>query len=166
MNTVTHRMHQRFLGAIETDLSQSMRGEIIYHPNVIAPDGSLGVYRFEFQRHESYPFNAVQYAYEVLAASMPLLENNLAYYPMPLYALPRYLSEQAQYDDSRVNVLKPVSSSSLKAILNVKLSLRVWDVGTLSKLAVSGGPLTVNTSGLDSILPSSVQMAPARRSPR
>ena len=105
MNTVTHRMHQRFLGAIETDLSQSMRGEIIYHPNVIAPDGSLGVYCFEFQRHESYPFNAVQYAYEVLAASMPLLENNLAYYPMPLYALPRYLSEQAQYDDSRVNVL-------------------------------------------------------------
>ena len=36
----------------------------------------------------------------------------------------------------------------------------MWDVGTISKLAVSGGPLTVNFSGLDSIVPSAVQMAP------
>ena len=50
--------------------------------------------------------------------------------------------------------------SSLKAILNLKLSLPLWDVGELSKLAVSGGPLTVNFSPSDSILPSSVQMAP------
>ena len=107
MNTVTHRTHQRFQDAIRTtaQLSQSMKGEIVYHPNVVATDGSLGVYRFEFQRDESYPFNTVQHAYEVLAASMPLLENNLAYYPIPPNALPRYLSEQAQYDDSRVNVL-------------------------------------------------------------
>ena len=107
MNTVTHRTHQRFQDAIRTtaQLSQSMKGEIVYHPNVVATDGSLGVYRFEFQRDESYPFNTVQHAYEVLAASMPLLENNLAYYPMPPNALPRYHREQAQYDGSRVDVL-------------------------------------------------------------
>ena len=105
MNTVTHRTHQRFRSAIETDLSHSMKGEIVYHPNVFAPDGSLGVYRFEFEPDDAYPFTAVQYAYEVLAAAMPLLENNLAYYPMPRYALPRYHSEQEQYDDSRVTVL-------------------------------------------------------------
>ena len=105
MNTVTHRVHYHFQAAVPFDWIENMKGEIVYHPNVITADGSLGVYRFEFEPHDNYPFSAVQYAYEVLAASMPVLENNLAYYPMPLYALPRYLSEQAQYDDSRVNVL-------------------------------------------------------------
>ena len=45
------------------------------------------------------------YAYEVLAASMPLIDNNLAYYPMPARALPLYMEERALYDGSRVNVL-------------------------------------------------------------
>ena len=73
-----------------------MKGEIVYHPNAEAPDGSLGVYRFEFEPRDAYPFEAVRYAYEVLAASMPLLENNLAYYPMPAAraaALPGRASE-------------------------------------------------------------------------
>ena len=82
-----------------------MKGEIVYHPNVVAPDGSLGVYRFEFEPLDAYSFEAVAYSYEVLAAGMPLLDNNLAYYPMPARALPLYHEERALYDDSRVNVL-------------------------------------------------------------
>ena len=105
MNTVTHRTHLDFFVAVKFDLSGHMRGEIVYHPNVIATDGSLGVYRFEFEPNDDYPFSDVQQAYEVLAASMPVLENNLAYYPMPNRALPRYRREQALYDDSRVTVL-------------------------------------------------------------
>ena len=104
MNTVTYRAHFQFENAVPFGWVY-MKGEIVYHPNVIAPDGSLGVYRFEFEPWDDYPFNAVQYAYEVLAASMPVLERNFAYYPMPRFALPRYLREQAQYDDSRVTVL-------------------------------------------------------------
>ena len=64
-----------------------MLGEIIHHPNVVAPDGSLGVYRYEFEPQDAYSFEAVAHSYEVLAASMPLLDNNLAYYPMPARAL-------------------------------------------------------------------------------
>ena len=82
-----------------------MKGEIVYHPNVVAPDGSLGVYRFEFEPLDAYSFEAVAYAYEVLAASMPLLDDNLAYYPMPARALPLYHEERALYDGSRVDVL-------------------------------------------------------------
>ena len=82
-----------------------MLGEIVYHPNVIAPDGSLGVYRFQYQTNESYPFEDVDYAYGVLAASMPLLDNNLAYYPVSRSALTRYHLERASYDDSRISVL-------------------------------------------------------------
>ena len=105
MNTVTHRAHYSFSRAVRHPRAGMMRGEIVYHPDIEAPDGSLGVYRFEFEPGDAYPFEAVQYAYEVLAASMPLLENNLAYYPMPAAALPLYQEERASYDDSRINVI-------------------------------------------------------------
>ena len=113
MNTETHRSHLYFANAIglyshplwNWPRQGIMKGEIVYHPNVVAPDGSLGVYRFEFQPQDNYSFEAVAYAYEVLAASMPLLERNFAYYPMPARALPLYHEERALYDESRVEVL-------------------------------------------------------------
>ena len=105
MNTETHRVHLHFWNVVQFDVTEAMFGEIVYHRNVVAPDGSLGVYRFEFGTWDNYPFGRVQYEYEVLAASMPLLDNNLAYYPMSALALPLYRQEQEQYDDSRLNVL-------------------------------------------------------------
>ena len=109
MNTGTHRLHPGFVNAaLGTHAYRGiprMRGEIVYHPNVVAPDGSLGVYRYQFQPSNCFSFEKVAYAHEVLAASMPFLENNLAYYPMPDCAMPRYYREKALYDTSRVNVL-------------------------------------------------------------
>ena len=112
-NTEVHRTHRFCIDALANqepsvwDLAGSapaMRGHIVYHPNAIAPDGSLGVYRFEFQPSSTYPFEWIARANEVLASSMPFLENNLAYHPLS-QALPRYKSEKALYDASRVNVL-------------------------------------------------------------
>ena len=110
MNTETHRAHSWFGNVIglwhnPLWLQGAMKGEIVYHPNVVAPDGSLGVYRFEFEPQDAYSFEAVAYGYEVLAASMPLIDDNFAYYPMPARALPLYHEERALFDDSRVNVL-------------------------------------------------------------
>ena len=113
MNTETHRSHVYFANAIglyshplwNWPRQGIMKGEIVYHPSVVAPDGSLGVYRFEFEPQDNYSFDAVAYAYEVLAASMPLLNDNFAYYPMPARALPLYHEERALYDASRVDVL-------------------------------------------------------------
>ena len=110
MNTETHRIHPDFgdaIGLWEDPLwgQGYMGGEIIYHPNVVAPDGSLGVYRYQFQPMDVYTFGYVSRSYEVLAASMPLLDDNLAYYPMPRRALPLYHRERALYDDSRINVV-------------------------------------------------------------
>ena len=110
MNTQTHRTHRSFAYVIGLSRKPhwqqgAMKGEIVYHPNVVAPDGSLGVYRFEFEPQDAYSFEAVAYAYEVLAASMPLLEGNFAYYPMPARALPLYHRERELYDASRVDVL-------------------------------------------------------------
>ena len=110
MNTETHRIHPDFgdaIGLWDDPLwgQGYMGGEIIYHPNVVAPDGSLGVYLYQFQPMDVYPFGDVARSYEVLAASMPLLDDNLAYYPMPRRALPLYHRERALYDDSRINVV-------------------------------------------------------------
>ena len=110
MNTETHRLHPDFgdaIGLWEDPLwgQGYMGGEIIYHPNVVAPDGSLGVYLYQFQPMDAYTFGHVARSYEVLAASMPLLDDNLAYYPMPRRALPLYHRERALYDGSRINVV-------------------------------------------------------------
>ena len=59
-----------------------MHGELIWHPNVVAPDGSLGVYRYDFRPRDDFAFDAVSLSFELLAAGMPFLENNLAYYPV------------------------------------------------------------------------------------
>ena len=114
MNTETHRAHMSFAGAVGIGggrpgpgggMSGQMRGEIVYHPHVIAPNGRPGVYRFEFEPNDSFSFEAVQMVYELMAANMPVLRNNLAYYPMPNAALPRYYQEKTLYDASRVAIL-------------------------------------------------------------
>jgi hypothetical protein len=110
MNTVTHRAHMRFANAVGIPAgrgvqSGQMRGEIVYHRNVLAPDGTLGVYRFEFEPNDSYSFPAVRLGYELLASSMPFLTNNFLYYPMPQAALPLYQRERAQYDAYRMRVV-------------------------------------------------------------
>lgn len=107
MNTETHRAHFRFANAIGLSGGNAtrMNGEIIYHPQVLAPNGKLGVYRFEFQPNDSYSFESIQMANEVLAANMPFLQNNWSYYPMPNAALPKYLQEKEKYDSSRVQIL-------------------------------------------------------------
>ncbi len=107
LNTVTHRAHFRFMSAVRINRGGpgQMRGEIIYHPNVIAPNGKPGFYRFEFQPNDSYPFERVRLGYELIAACMPFLENNFAYYPMPNSALPRYHAEKDLFDASRVHIL-------------------------------------------------------------
>ena len=107
INTETRNSHESFrtdiLQGVNTLFGQGvMIGEIVYHPDVAAPDGSLGVYRYQFLSR--LPFGEVAYLNEILAASMPVLDNNLAYYPLPR-ALPLYDEERALYDASRINVL-------------------------------------------------------------
>lgn len=115
MNTVTHRAHGSFARVIgirqggggrgQGDPPGAMRGEIVYHPHVVGPNGGLGVYRFEFEPNDSYAFADVQKAYELFARNMPVLRNDWAYYPMPNAALPRYQREKALFDASRVAII-------------------------------------------------------------
>ncbi len=110
MNTKTYQRHDDFQADVGLEVDplhghETMVGEMVYHPKAVAPDGSLGVYRFQFGASDVYSFKEISYAFTVLAASMPLLEDNLAYYPMWSKAVPRYHKDKSLYDDSRVDVL-------------------------------------------------------------
>ena len=110
INTERWRVHWSF--AFDVRLEKHplfrkgwMKGEIVFHPNVVAPDGSLGVYRYGFDSSYAFSYEAISSVHELLAASMPLLDNNLAYYLRHPVAIRLYGEEQAQYDASRVNLL-------------------------------------------------------------
>ena len=110
MNTKTYRRHDDFSAAVGLEVNplhghETIIAEMVYHPKAVAPDGSLGVYRFQFEANGVYSFKEISYAFTVLAASMPLLEENLAYYPMWSKAVARYHEDKSLYDDSRVDVL-------------------------------------------------------------
>ena len=80
-------------------------GDIVYHPDVLAPNGELGVYVYSFGSSHAPDFATVALAHEVLAASMPLLDNDLAYRPISPRQRENYDRERTAYDDSRVDVL-------------------------------------------------------------
>lgn len=110
MNTNTYKAHPEFGRAVGIAAGPgpspgAMRGDIVYDPDGIAPDGSKGTYRFAFQPNDAYPFADIALAFELLASSMPMLDNNLLYYPFPQSALPLYEKEKALYDAYRVPVL-------------------------------------------------------------
>ncbi len=105
-NTISHWVFAKKLGFHDT-FRDEIRGTLIYNPNVVAPDGSLGVYRFDpsSAHWRDFPFTRVERAYEILASAMPFLDNNLAYHPIGWSFLDQYNRQKADFDASRVNVL-------------------------------------------------------------
>ena len=106
-NSRTHRYHYNFLQATDIDenLDGMLVGQIAYYPKLVAPDGSSGVYVYRYTGvtglPDYYPFSIVAHTYTALAASMPLIENNLAYH-MPNRMLPHTRDDLPLYEDSRI----------------------------------------------------------------
>ena len=107
INSTTHVRHPivLFLEAIGhsgPDLPWSITGEIAYHPELLASDGSPGVYYYWLNRYDNrYTFSLLARFHALLAAGMPLLEDNLALY-IPNYRLPSYQSEMSLLRESRI----------------------------------------------------------------
>ena len=106
MNSDNHRYHETFRDALglAEDQPGMLSGTIVYHPDTVAPDGSLGVFHYEYCPISYLPFNVVALTQTVLAASMPLIADNLVYY-MPAAALPPDRREFNRYDASRINLM-------------------------------------------------------------
>ena len=105
MNTGTYQLHRDFRDAvgIEAEEEGLISGEITYDPELVAPDGSPGVYYYWLNMgHHS--FSLAERIYALIAASMPLLEDNLAL-NMPKYLLPYIQSDLPLYRESRINLV-------------------------------------------------------------
>ncbi len=110
MNTENFRAHPPFGEMVGISSGRGpapgkMRGDVAYYPEAIAPDGSVGMYRFAFQPNDAYSYAEIAVAYETLVNGMPELAGKLFYYPFPQSALPFYEQEKALYDAGRVPVL-------------------------------------------------------------
>ncbi len=106
VNSNTHSLHTGFAAAVGLfNNGTLMTGTIAHHPNLPAPNGNLGTYRFFFQPNNAFDHAHVQKAMELLAANLPFLRNNLCYYPLEAVQLPLYFQEKQQFDASRVCTL-------------------------------------------------------------
>ena len=104
INNDTHPTHRDFLSALSIDVDQpgTSPGWVSEHGNPIAPDGSRGVYGFRFR--PAPRFSQVDFVYTVLAASVPLFEDDLAYY-LSEDRLADYEDGLALYEQSRIHLV-------------------------------------------------------------
>ncbi len=82
INSKTHIIHAYFLNTIGIDQYQDdvLTGEIVYNPNEILPNGAIGSYAFNYSFGDAFDFKTTQETYELLAANMPYLNNNLVHF--------------------------------------------------------------------------------------
>ena len=87
------------------DLPDDSRGTVVYHPDVVAPNGVRGLYTFQFRSFDEYDFALIQRIHDAIAANLPLLRGNLAYRPFAERAFDGYARERDRYDASRIHVV-------------------------------------------------------------
>lgn len=81
INSNTHFIHANFFQAIGATVNgDDGSGEIVFNPNDISPNGTIGSYSFNFSFGDAEPFEATQRTFELLAANMPFLQNNLKHF--------------------------------------------------------------------------------------
>ena len=114
INSTTHLRHPivLFLDAIghtDPDLPWAILGEIVYDPDLVAADGTQGVYYFWFVRYDGrYTFSLLDRAHALLTAAMPLLGDiegdKLSMY-IPNHRLPGYQADLETLRASRIPLL-------------------------------------------------------------
>lgn len=81
-----------------------IKGQLIYQPMILSGNGTLGTYTFNFSNNEAQDFAVVQRTQELIAANMPYLNNNLAYF-ITANNEDDYEANIALYQNSRVPVV-------------------------------------------------------------
>ncbi len=81
INSNTYTIHATFFNAIGATVDgDDSSGEIVFNANDILPNGVIGSYSFNFSFGDAYNFEATQRTYELLAANMPFLQNNMNHF--------------------------------------------------------------------------------------
>ena len=103
-NTNKHRVHHSLMDSLGISTPGVIYGTLMYEPEVLAPGGTPGVYRYWTRYHTSSSFSVLERVHTLLAASMPFLEDNLALW-ISNAALPRLQAELPTYRASRINLV-------------------------------------------------------------
>ena len=105
VNSKTHYIHADFIATINTNGQPVTTGEIVYNPNEILPNGAFGSYSFNYSFGDSENFQYTYRTFELLAANMPFLQNNLQHF-IGNVGEPGYLNNyKDSYIGSRLNVI-------------------------------------------------------------
>ncbi len=108
INTNTHPYHGTFetalaaLGVEESASDDNFNGLLTYHPELQSPDGNEGLYSIWIHRREPYSVNDLLYT--LIAANIPLLENDLALHMREQLRLAH--GGLSLYQASRINLLR------------------------------------------------------------
>ena len=68
INTVTHRAHMMFgrVAGLPRGGFTQMKGVLVYRPRLKSPSGNPGLFTFEFEPFDTYSFDMVQIAHDML----------------------------------------------------------------------------------------------------
>ena len=103
MDTVKHNLHGPFISTIGAEWVDAARGRLVYDPSLVADDGSLGVFRYQLPLlSESFSF--MERVHTLLAANMPLLDDNLALWIRNV-KLPAFRDDLPLYLESRMSLV-------------------------------------------------------------
>ena len=103
--TGEYLLHRDFMEAQGVDWDRAISGEIAYNPDLIAPGGSQGIYSYRLDPFNfSYAFSLQERSYRLLAASLPLLNDDLALH-IPNDELPYSQADFPLYEDARINLV-------------------------------------------------------------
>ena len=103
MDTVRNRFHRTFISTLGAEWVDAARGSFVYDPGLVATDGSLGVYRYRLPLlSESFSF--MERVHTLLAANVPLLDDNLAL-RISNQELPVFRDDLSLYRESRISIV-------------------------------------------------------------
>ncbi|MDE0644094.1 MAG: hypothetical protein OXH95_08220 [bacterium] len=94
----------RRVGIDDISTRSRLSGTISYFENVMAPDGSLGVYVYNLGT-KLPPTPYAGHMNQLLASALPFVENNLVYTPSKPQFESRYKANKAAFSAKRINVL-------------------------------------------------------------
>ena len=126
INTNTHFLHNSFMETVGLLRSEVILGHMVYDSRLVALSGSPGLYYF-WGIGAWEPFSTMARAYTVLAAGMPVLNDNLALYAT-VPALPFLQTELPLFWASRVDLVldRDISAEGLGVAALYVLDDGVW----------------------------------------
>ena len=106
INTNQHALHADFANYLGVNhlAPDVVKGQITFHPTVLASNGTLGTFAFNYTNNEGEDFITIQQTHELLSSSMPFIENNLSYY-ITANNEQQYHDEIIEMQGSRIPVL-------------------------------------------------------------